>query len=47
MGHTLGGGVGPVGCAESVVDEYVGEASEGGGEFGVVGFLSGVEAEVF
>ena len=47
VSHTLGGGVGPVGRAEGIVDEYVGEVGEGGGEFGVVGFLSGVEAEVF
>ena len=36
-----------MGCAEGVVDENIGETSEGGGEFGVVGFLTGVEAEVF
>ena len=47
VSHALGGGVSPVGCAEGVVDEDIGESSEGGGEFGVVGFLTGVEAEVF
>ena len=47
VSHALGGGVGSVGSAEGVVDEYVGEAGEGGCEFGVVGLLSGVEAEVF
>ena len=47
VSHALGGGVGPVGRAEGIVDEYIGEVGEGGGEFGVVGFLAGVEAEVF
>ena len=47
VSHALGGGVSPVGCAEGIVDENIGESSEGGSEFGVVGFLTGVEAEVF
>ena len=47
VGNTFSRGMGPVGCAEGIVDEYVGKVGEGGGEFGVVGFLTGVEAEVF
>ena len=47
IGHTGGGGVCAVCCAESVVHEHVGVAGELLGESRVVGFLLGVVADIF
>ena len=46
-GQRLGRGMGAVGGGEGVVDIGVAERGEGLGEIGIVGFLAGMEAEVF
>ena len=46
-GHTGGACMGPVGAAESVVDEEVAEAGEGCAQRSIVAGFTGVEACVF